>query len=457
MGVGSAVDHRDGDHAALVIELDRGPARKGPVRDPDRVAPEDLPARGPLAPEAGAVKRRGRAAVDSDRECRGGGGARGLGAVDHRADRQRPGLLRVPGCRERAPGWAVASATGTHVAVAAELSWSISTTSPASDAGTVPVTDTPPRMNAEASEVIVIPSLLAVTGTLPAVTGTGGFAARARAAGACPGAARTRAAGRERQPWDRHGADGGAHQRGPNSDWRELLRAAWSVLSSLGLRGELTGSRSSVALRPCRADSPLRILGPASGSPADRPRTDDRSAWNGRDSNQMCRALCCGRPCGALRPWQAGDRVPQHAGADRQADLGELGGRLRGDPDDVPAGRGSEGSARGGVGGTPPGWAGWRRRSGRGATRVSRRRLASCGRRVASRGRRLRRGASRRALVVRSAGRSLRRARRAVARGRASVRRRFGRRGRRRLRRGGGGALIAAAVRAAMRQRAEDV
>jgi hypothetical protein len=69
------------------------------------------------------------------------------------------------------PGWALAFATGTHVAVAPEVSWSISTTSPTSDAGTVPVTDTPPRMNAEAWDVIVTPSLLAETGTLPAVTG----------------------------------------------------------------------------------------------------------------------------------------------------------------------------------------------------------------------------------------------------------------------------------------------
>ena len=37
------------------------------------------------------------------------------------------------------------------------------------------MTDTPPRMNAEASEVTVMPSLVALTGTLPLLTGTIGL------------------------------------------------------------------------------------------------------------------------------------------------------------------------------------------------------------------------------------------------------------------------------------------
>ena len=37
------------------------------------------------------------------------------------------------------------------------------------------MTDTPPRMNADASEVTVMPSLEALTGTLPLLTGTIGL------------------------------------------------------------------------------------------------------------------------------------------------------------------------------------------------------------------------------------------------------------------------------------------
>jgi hypothetical protein len=46
-------------------------------------------------------------------------------------------------------------------------SWSISIAAPASLAGTVPLTDTPLRTNAEAAEEIVIPSLVALTVPVP--------------------------------------------------------------------------------------------------------------------------------------------------------------------------------------------------------------------------------------------------------------------------------------------------
>src|SRR6516164_9445572 len=67
------------------------------------------------------------------------------------------------------------TAIGTQLAPGVAGSWSISTAAPASPAGTVPVTDTPVRRNAEALEEIVIPSLVALTGTFPAWTLTFGM------------------------------------------------------------------------------------------------------------------------------------------------------------------------------------------------------------------------------------------------------------------------------------------
>jgi hypothetical protein len=58
-------------------------------------------------------------------------------------------------------------ATGTQVEPGVAGSWSISIAAPASIAGTVPLTDTPLRTNAEAAEEIVIPSPVALTVPLP--------------------------------------------------------------------------------------------------------------------------------------------------------------------------------------------------------------------------------------------------------------------------------------------------
>src|SRR6185312_1790073 len=64
-------------------------------------------------------------------------------------------------------------ATGTQVEPGVAGSWSISIEAPASLAGTVPLTDTPLRTNAEAAEEIVIPPLVALT--VPAPDWTLGF------------------------------------------------------------------------------------------------------------------------------------------------------------------------------------------------------------------------------------------------------------------------------------------
>jgi hypothetical protein len=68
---------------------------------------------------------------------------------------------------------ACTTATGTQVEPGAAGSWSISTAAPASLAGTVPLTDTPLRTNAETAEEIVIPLLVALT--VPAPDWTLGF------------------------------------------------------------------------------------------------------------------------------------------------------------------------------------------------------------------------------------------------------------------------------------------
>jgi hypothetical protein len=190
--------------------------------------------------------------------------------------------------------------------------------------------------------------------------------------------------GRSRRPRfrcrpTRRPAPGGGWRRlrrpptGPNSDGRELLRAAWSVLFVLCLRGELTGSRlfcgaTTLPGRFAPADPWTREWFPrrssADGSIARRERrgiltrcADDvrwpavrasprgatgrgGDALRGRSAGVVeCRVsrLVCAV---ALRPREAADRVPQCAGADRQPDLGELGGCLRSDAEDVPAGRG---------------------------------------------------------------------------------------------------------------------
>ena len=66
-------------------------------------------------------------------------------------------------------GWT--TATSVQVAPGVEGSWSISTAWPALPAGTVPVSDTPLRTNAEALVCRVIPSAAALTGVLPGSTG----------------------------------------------------------------------------------------------------------------------------------------------------------------------------------------------------------------------------------------------------------------------------------------------
>jgi hypothetical protein len=155
---------------------------------------------------------------------------------------------------------------------------------------------------------------------------------------------------------------------------------------------------------------------------------------------------------GGLRAWEAADRVPQYAGADGESDLRELGGRLCGDDEDV---RSRRGFRRAGSG-----------RSRRGAPGLGRlaesfgpvvgcapscRRLTSCGGRLAS-WRRLLAGGPR------SRGRrGCRTLRCAVACGRAAVFRRPGGGGGRAWCRRAGDALVAAPVRPAMRQCAEDV
>ena len=93
-----------GDDAAVVIDLDGGAARERPVCHPDRLAPENLSARGPMSVEPGTVEGCGRATVDRDREGGSGGGARGLGPLDRRSDRHLTGMARPPGRGERAAG-----------------------------------------------------------------------------------------------------------------------------------------------------------------------------------------------------------------------------------------------------------------------------------------------------------------------------------------------------------------
>jgi hypothetical protein len=177
-----------------------------------------------------------------------------------------------------------------------------------------------------------------------------------------------------------------------------------------------------------------------------------------------------------LRAREAADRVSQQAGADRQPDFCELGGRLRRDPEDVPARRGFRGFGSwrsrwdaGRLRGLGQGLgAGGGRASGRGRLRSCGRRvsggrrlgswgargLALCCRSLASRGRRLAAGSR---SGRRRGCRSLRSAGRAVARRRTSVFRLPGGGGRRPLGRRRRRSLVAAAVRPAMRQRAEDV
>src|SRR5690348_2550081 len=65
------------------------------------------------------------------------------------------------------------AATGTQVEPGVAGSWSISTEAPASLLGTVPLTDTPLRTNADAAEEIVIPFPVALT--VPAPDWTLGF------------------------------------------------------------------------------------------------------------------------------------------------------------------------------------------------------------------------------------------------------------------------------------------
>ena len=132
------------------------------------------------------------------------------------------------------------------------------------------------------------------------------------------------------------------------------------------LRGELTGSRFAGATVSSGTDSPLRTLRRASGSPADRPRTDDRSAGR-RGSIRNARTR---RGNARTRRGGLGAREPRHGaadrpGADRQADLGELRGRLHRRPEHV-------GTVRGGR----PAVAGPRRRARRlsGLTEPGRRR-----------------------------------------------------------------------------------
>jgi hypothetical protein len=132
--------------------------------------------------------------------------------------------------------------------------------------------------------------------------------------------------------------------------------------------------------------------------PIARGRTIARREWAGiltrcRDDvaggvvtiGQRCRRE--GR--GALRPREPADRVPERAGAHRQSDLGELGRRLGGDADDVPAGRALATAA-----------VRWRRRGAAGLSRLAERLslAARLGGASCRRGGGCRRGAARRRL-----------------------------------------------------------
>jgi hypothetical protein len=64
-------------------------------------------------------------------------------------------------------GAARTTATGVQLAPGVAASWSISIASPALPPGTLPVTDTPLRTNAEALATNVMPPLVALTETLP--------------------------------------------------------------------------------------------------------------------------------------------------------------------------------------------------------------------------------------------------------------------------------------------------
>ncbi len=121
------------------------------------------------------------------------------------------------------------------------------------------------------------------------------------------------------------------------------VKISSSVCRFRCLRGELTGSR----FRATTSNGPIRPRGPgsASGSPADRPRTDDRSAgWRravyvmpSEDRSAPLRSagrsvLGPGRSAGGDRvgsaPRQPRQRAAQGPGAGLEADLGQFRGRL---------------------------------------------------------------------------------------------------------------------------------
>ena len=276
MGIRATVDHRHRDHVALVVDVDHRAARERSVGHADRAASEDLSARGPVPPEARPVERRLRTPVESQRQRRcGAGGGRGLGALDHGADRELPGPGRVPSRREGSVRLGVGVRHGDPDRVAAHLI-------DLDDVAGVGGWDGSRHRHATFHERRGLrgdrdPAAARAHRDVPGGDGDGRVLTRARAPGAGSRAARARSARGEGEPWDHHGAGGGGHERGQiamGASVREQLVSPLVVC----LRGELTGSRLVSATVPRRTDSPLRIRGSASGSPADRPRTDDRSA-----------------------------------------------------------------------------------------------------------------------------------------------------------------------------------
>src|SRR5450755_108810 len=229
----------------------------------------------------------------------------------------------------------VACTVGAHDQLVSRPRRSISTVSPASLEGAIPLNRSCLRSIPDARVANVIPSAVAATDTSP------GSTVPLWLAGAVAGVI-------DAPPEPAQPSAGIASQLPNNTSTAYALARRFPIgpihFVRRCLRGELTGSRL-VALRSFAG--PIRPRGPkpASGSPADRPRTDDRSADGAQYTHSgdapsapqpMRPVLLSVRRLGAR---QARQGAAECSGADREPDLCELGRRLNGGPQYLRAAR----------------------------------------------------------------------------------------------------------------------
>src|SRR5205807_7123196 len=151
---------------------------------------------------------------------------------------------------------------------------------PASREGTLPQNRSEFDRNAEARVAMLIPPSLAVTVRLP-----GWVVAPLLAPASEPPPPE-----RPPPPEDASARAGrpsaAAQAQSTAAKWAWARRITIDFSGCLCLRGELTGSRES-RYGPGWADSPLRLVVAASGSPAGLPRTKGRSAWTAREYREQ--------------------------------------------------------------------------------------------------------------------------------------------------------------------------